>query len=162
MDQNPRPFAEARDLLFTRLRDAVQGNRNEQEAAAEIRTFLGYAPVLDAMAIRLVREPNWSKQKQEITESMEAARADSKHHPAAILRQVIEAVLSREHEQKLVSNLKPVLEPLAKATGWSDWAQLYSIDEQCARVLARHLDFPTKSASRSSFRLTWLLHTKST
>lgn len=144
MDQNPRPFTEARDLLFTRLRDAVRGNRNEQEAAAEIRTFLGYAPVLDAMAIRLVREPNWSKQKQEITESMEAARADSKHHPAAILRQVIEAVLSREHEQKLVSNLKPVLEPLAKATGWSDWAQLYSIDEQCARILARHLDFPTK------------------
>jgi hypothetical protein len=143
MDQNPKPFTEARDLLFSKLRDAVQGNRSQEQAAPEIRAFLGYAPVLDAMAIRLTREPNWALQKQQIASSMDAARGDGKHRPAALLRQVIEAVLAREHEQKLVSNLKPVLEPLAKAANWSDWPLLYSVDEQCARVLARHLDFTT-------------------
>lgn len=143
MVQNPRPFAEARDLLFEKLREAVRGNRADAQATSEIRAFLGYAPVLDAMAVRLASNPNWAAQKQEIVVSMDVARGDSKHRPAAILRQVIEAVLTREHEQKLLSNLKPVLEPFAKAAKWSEWDRLYSLEEQCARVLARHLDFAT-------------------
>lgn len=143
MEQNPRPFAEARDLLFEKLREAVRGNRTDAQASSEIRALLGYAPVLDAMAVRLASNPNWAAQKQEIIASLEAVRGDGKHRPTAILQQVIEAVLAREHEQKLLSNLKPVLEPFAKAAGWSNWDHLYSLDEQCARVLARHLDFST-------------------
>lgn len=142
MLQNPQPFDEVCGLLFERVREAVRGNRREPEATSEMEAFLGYAPVLDAMAVRLASNPNWAAQKQEIA-ALETSRGDSTQRPAAILRQILEAILAREHEQKLLVNLKPLLEPYARASRWSEWDRLYSLDEQCARVLARHLDFPT-------------------
>lgn len=147
MRQNPGPFIEARDLLFGKLREAVRGARTEADARDDVRAFVGYAPVLDAMAVRLASNPNWVAQRNDIEASLTAGSGPVEFRPAMILRQVIDAVLSREHEQKLLANLRPVLEPTAQALGWSNWPILYNPDEQCARVLARHLGVPTDIGS---------------
>lgn len=127
------PFAEARDLIFSHLEQAIEPSA---QAPSEMREdFLGYAPVLDAIAVLLAGESNLVRLIESLKRGLAAAEATH----TAVLEQVISQVLEREQQQKLVKNLQPILLPVAITLGWSDWNILYTKPEQHARVAARML-----------------------
>lgn len=59
MDQNRQPFRAARDTLLDGLSKAVVGVAPPEASRVEAGAFIGYAPVLDALAFRMSRETNW-------------------------------------------------------------------------------------------------------
>lgn len=141
MDDNPQPFQAARDTLLDGLSKAVMGTETTESAKIQSREFIGYAPVLDALALRMSKETNWIALRASTTESSKRIdQAESLLRPAALLREVVLGVFEREREQKLIKNVKPTLEPLAKSVGWSEWDEVYDTPEQCARLITKVLN----------------------
>ena len=128
-------FEQARDLLFSQLGEAINPSGGEKENR-DATAFLGYAPVLDAIAVLLEEEQNYHAliNKLRAEERLPAARPDLRR--TRLLATVMEYILEREHQQKLVLNLKPVLTP---PKGWASWEKLYSPTEQKTRLLGRLL-----------------------
>lgn len=119
-------FEQARDLLFSQLGEAINPSGGEKENR-DATAFLGYAPVLDAIAVLLEEEKDYHAliNKLHAEERLPAARPDLRR--TRLLATVMEYILDREHQQKLVLNLKPVLAP---PRGWASWEKLYSPAEQ--------------------------------
>ncbi len=146
LDDHPAPFAEARDLLFRHLEKALQ--QGPKAAAA----FLGYAPVLDSMSVLLGGESNLKQLIEQLRKGLAGANGAARGGYAGILDLVVRRILDREHAEKLVQILKPTLEPLAAAHGWSSWETLYTPDEQCRRLLGvilgiQGIDLPLSAPS---------------
>jgi hypothetical protein len=128
-----QPFIEARDLVFDHLRRVIAGHGAEERDTAE--NFLGYAPVLDAVATLLAGETNYA----ELTSNLESEigqLTDVKNAPAVLLRKIVETILEREHAQKILTNLKRLLENDAKRAGWKNWESLYDVGQQCKLLMA--------------------------
>ncbi len=129
---HPQPFVEARDLVLDQLELAVGGEVAINEEAS--REFLGYAPVLETVAVLLAKESNF----QEFSAGLRSVSSKVKRQtdrPLAVLEHVIDRLLEREQRQKLQANIRPALEAVAAEAGWSDWDSLYSPDEQKTRLL---------------------------
>lgn len=140
---HPEPFREARDLLLDRLEAAIAGSQPNEVTAAEARDFVGYAPVLEAVSVLLAGEGNLGQLRARLErEARSGAATGESDRPAALLRNVVKRILEREHEAKLVANIKPALQALAQQAGWADWARLYTVEEQCERLVAKLLDIP--------------------
>ena len=132
-------FEEARNLLFSQLDIAIDpagGNEDTREAAA----FLGYAPVLDAIAVLLESKQNYHALANQLREEEQKAGATSGSGRMDLLKMVVERILEREQE-RMLQNLVRELAGQAPA-GWRDWKQLYTPAEQRARLLARILGDP--------------------
>jgi hypothetical protein len=129
-------FAQARDLLFSQLGEAIDPSGGEKETR-DAAAFLGYAPVLDAIAVLLEEEQNYHAliNKLHTEGRLPASRPELRR--TRLLATVMEYILDREHQQKLVKNLQPVLTP---PKGWTSWDKLYSPPEQKARLLGRLLN----------------------
>jgi hypothetical protein len=127
--QQAKAYVEARGALF----DLIYKVFGMSEAAAwsdeRIRDFLGYAPVLEALATYL-DVPNYFSFMQELG----SEPIDGKD-PWQFLTDVVTRILKRE-QTKMTDAVRGKLEAHAKAAGWSDWSNLYGPDEQLNRVLA--------------------------
>lgn len=135
------PFAAARDKIFDLLSHAVTGGRDDRHGASA-EMFLGYSPVLDAVSVLLASEKNFAALQQEIAR-FEAGVGDAQvRGPVAILRRVVETIMTREQQQKLIPNMRQAIEAVAEKSGWSRWDTLYSITEQSARLLGIYLQAP--------------------
>lgn len=133
------PFVEARDLLLKHLRIAIDGTTNGDQMSPEAREFIGYAPVLDAVAVLFARESNLASLRSQLEQDLLGLVGASHNKPSALLAKIVERILQREHSEKLVKNIKPALMTHASQAGWSAWDSLYTIDEQCERLLGRVL-----------------------
>ncbi len=156
-----QPFEGARDLMFRHLEQAIQGPAGAAQAAAA-REFLGYAPVLEAVAILLAGERNYSELRSTLEQQLVGVDKDA---PLNLLRNVVERILERERVEKVQRNLRPALESIADTSNWSDWDSLYTPDEQCKRVLgqvlgiAPEIPFDGSSSLRAQYELqiaTWV------
>jgi hypothetical protein len=133
-------FEAARDLVFSQLDKAIDppsGDKDTREAAA----FLGYAPVLESIAVLLDEERDYNALVIKLQGEERRPESKTGSRRIHLLRRVVEHILEREQGQKLLHNLRPLLAAQAPA-GWSDWEDLYSPAEQRARLLARILDDP--------------------
>jgi hypothetical protein len=131
-----KPFTDARHAILSRLERAVSGDGAIKGDAA--REFLGYAPVLETVAVLLAKEGNYTA----FVTSLDKIGTQPKRQldrPLAVLEHVVNRLLEREQTQKLQHNIKPVLEHLATSIGWNAWESLYSPDEQRTRLLGRIL-----------------------
>jgi hypothetical protein len=131
------PFENVRDLIFERLAYAINGTKDMGALTSAAKDFLGYAPVLDAISVLLAGTTNFEELKVQITQEFEASITSTRYAAAMLLRKIIEAILSREHKQKLVHNIKPAIEDVAKQIPWNSWDSLYTPEEQSERILAR-------------------------
>lgn len=129
IEEHRGPFFDARNLILDHLQKAVIGNEQITDDVA--REFLGYAPVLETVAVLLAKEGNF----HEFIESLKSMGREDIDRPLAVLSHVVTRLLAREQSQKLQSNIKPALESIAAETGWNKWDDLYSPDEQKARLL---------------------------
>lgn len=119
--EHKQPFIEARDLILDQLQRAVIGDDAGTKEAA--REFLGYAPVLETVAMLLAKERNY----HEFIESLKTMGKQTKQkpdRPMAILEHVVTHLLDREQKMKLQTNIRPALEKVAEETGWSAWHEL--------------------------------------
>src|SRR5262249_16422685 len=105
-------------------------------ASIEARAFLGYAPVLDAVAVLLTTETNYAALAADLTEAAASTpTGSSTYRSTALLRNVVERVLDREKNEKLVRNIRPALQAAASDHHWAQWEDIYSLSEQCVRLL---------------------------
>ena len=133
---HPQPFIEARDLVLNQLERAVAGGASIKEEAA--REFLGYAPVLETVAVLLAKEANYQEFTASLT-SLAKKTEQTRNQPLAVLEHVVTRLLEREQKEKLQKNIKPALEKVAAEANWNAWESLYSADEQRTRLLSRIL-----------------------
>jgi hypothetical protein len=129
----------ARGILFEQLARALSADDNSNAAAEQF--FLGYAPVLDAIAVLLAKEQNFERLKQELLK-YESQGVPTRSRGLLLVQHVIERILQREHEEKLAKLIQPALANDAHKYGWSSWERLYTPQEQCERLLRHILKLP--------------------
>ena len=133
-------YHEARERLFDFLADRLLPHRlrpgGDPEIAedwpARIRSFLGYAPVLETIAEYLASYANNYQALISDLSAMESDPYNSGNAQLTMLRRVVWRLLKRE-QGKVVTQLRKLV-PDSEAT---DWEQIYGPDEQCRRVLGR-------------------------
>jgi hypothetical protein len=133
------PFREARALILDGLGQAISGSQPTEATTQEARDFVGYAPVLDAVSVLLAGEGNWNQLRSRIRSEVDGI-SQTRNRAATLLRVVVDGILQREHQAKLVANIKPALQSVASQANWSQWETLYMPEEQCARLVAKLLD----------------------
>lgn len=133
--QQPQPFKDAQTRLFEVVFELFSVNTVDAWDDTRVRSFLGYAPVLEALTGYLdVR--NYRAFIQELEEGAGAAS-----DPWEFLGDVVRRLLVRE-KGKVQNAVVGSIGAAAARRGWSDWESLYLPEEQCARVLARSLSVP--------------------
>lgn len=128
---NRQPFEELREALFAKVFAAL-GMEKPDWTSERAQRFLGYAPVLAAMASFL--EVQNVKNYQVALNQMKKAKVPRSLW--SFLAELVQAVLERER-RKTLEGIRPTLQPTADHLGWSKWDSLYGSAEQCARVNAR-------------------------
>lgn len=100
---------------YTRARDSVLGSLRRSSTGALADAFVGYAPVLDAVAAMLINRPNFLAIRQEFEDT-----SDTVTGRVRLLSRILEDLLVREQGK---------VAPLAKDLGL-DPASTYAPDEQ--------------------------------
>ena len=140
--QQATPFAAARDALFALVYRLFNLQNANPWGDDRIRSFLGYAPVLEALTEYLY-VGNYMILVREIE------REDSKPtDPWQFLNDIVSRLLIREH-LKVRDVLRPALKAVAQKAGWSDWDLFYKPDEQSVRVLAHSLNIAVEEKKSS-------------
>jgi len=132
-------YREARDVIFGELRSAFTGPASGM--LEDANAFLGYAPVLDAVATLLAKEANFATLIGDLQ-----GGASGQTTSIGLLAKIVERILVREQDEKVDKNVRPAMAATAASHGWSNWAGLYAENEQCSRLLARILGTATPPA----------------
>ncbi|MEO3839882.1 hypothetical protein [Streptomyces sp. B22F1] len=122
-----KPFAEARDALFAALASAVVQDAQDIWENADIRDFLGYAPVLDVMAEYLAVD-NFNSVATTLTVS-----PSGEFGRWRLVADVIDQLMIRE--QKKFTNQFVEIEDFQRHGNRELEAVLYTPEEQCGRLL---------------------------
>lgn len=123
------PFEQARDSLFNRIQAAV--STENAEGGIDAPSFLGYAPVLVALAGYL-EVGNYQALAHRLDDGMQPG-SEGREGLWAFLRDIVVDLLLRE-QPILVDKLPAHVRDAIPA---DRLGQLYSPEEQCARLLAR-------------------------
>jgi len=126
--QQAGPYVKARDALFDLIYGLFDVPAGDAWSDHRVRTFLGYAPVLEALADYM----DLGNYMALLTELQAGAGAVS--DPWQFLAGIIEKLLEREHG-KVQSAVRGNMESTARNLNWSEWGTLYSPEEQCTRIL---------------------------
>jgi len=128
-------YEHARDGVLAKLGAAFSPGAAKSENG--FLSFIGYPPVLDAIATLLRKERNYHRVQQVLSDATEG------HLEIDLLIRISDYLLNREHDEKALPNF---IEALAAEAGGSLGQELrqslYNREEQCARVLSRALDRP--------------------
>ena len=128
------PFEDARDALFQRVEAAI--GADDDTSGVNASSFLGYAPVLVALAGYLT-VGNYQALSQHLKRDARFMSIETSGL-WSFLRGIVVDLLERE-QGKLVNNLPPEVQSAIPRSRRSD---LYSPREQCSRLLARAAGSP--------------------
>lgn len=129
-------YEQARDDVLAMLGAAFAPSGDGSDA---FLSFIGYPPVLDAIATLLRTEPNYHRVSQALS------GGDGNNLEVGLLIRIADFLLNRERKEKALPNF---IDDIATAAGGQVGdelrGRLYDANEQCARVLARALgrEFP--------------------
>ena len=133
-------YAQARDGILEKLGAAFLPATADRKADRDMfLAFIGYPPVLDAIATLLKSERNYYRLQQALGDG-----ADGQGElETNLLIRISDYLLKREREEKALPNF---IEPLANTVGGQRGERLrtmlYGSEEQCARVLGLALSRP--------------------
>lgn len=134
--QHREAFEEARDILFGRIQQLL----GDSWADDKVSSFLGYAPVLAALAEFLAYDRNYGAVVRRLSSGSSSS--------GELLDGVIGEILRREQQDKFLPQARSQLAgPETAAWGDKEWAQLFSPQEQCRSLLSAVLR--TKIEGRS-------------
>jgi len=137
--QQPRPFADARSGLFDLIYSLLGVQANGAWSDSRVQSFLGYAPVLEALAEYLY-VGNYMSLVGELRSGVSAI-----DDPWRFLAQIVARLLERE-KKKVQLLVRDNLEVVADEVHWSAWESLYGAAEQCTRILSHVMNAPTSPA----------------
>lgn len=134
--QHREAFEKLRDERIDEIATALVGEKAEAASSwGDVRTFLGYAPVLLVLGEYLAVGNPYAAQRR-----LSGVTADSD----TILLEIVASILRREQE-KVRDQLWQVLEAmLPAAEDWDGKEHVYSVEEQNVRLLQRHLNLQLK------------------
>jgi len=119
-------FQKAIESIFSTIYNAFSYNDKNAWDSLSIKSFLGYAPVLQAIAAFLSNLTNF----QDVTAILDDGLLDVK--TTRIVSRIMEDLLKRE-QGKLIGALKE--RKIPGSTTWDNWQILYSPGEQIERML---------------------------
>lgn len=134
--EHPEPFERARERIFEQVRRAISTQGADSDLAPE--AFLGYAPVLSALAGYLTHQ-NYERLDHELQQTIAELRPGHPNSVWAFLRRLLEGLLSRE-QGKLRDRLDDGLRARLEAA--TDVTSLYDAAEQSERLLGPVLGVP--------------------
>jgi hypothetical protein len=127
-------YAEARDYVLSKLQAVF--NSSTSKGAVDFLSFIGYPPVLDAVATLLRTEKNFHSLVNSFT-------AEDANVEVGLLHNIASYILVRERDQKVLTNIVQPLTDTAPAAMRSDaLARAFLPREQCLRLLAYCLGEP--------------------
>jgi hypothetical protein len=126
--QQRGPFIDVRTRLFNLIYRLLGVSRERAWDDVRVGTFLGYAPVLEALSDYL-NHPNYQSLINELENE-----AGATHDPWRFLEEVVHRLLLRERD-KQQDALRTSLGSSAKEASPAVWTNLYSEHEQCRRAL---------------------------
>jgi hypothetical protein len=122
-------YVKARDRILDLLGNAFRGVESVGEE--EFFAFIGYPPVLDAIATLLKRERNFHRLLERLDQS---GGVDME---VSLLLRIAQYILARERDEKVVPNiLEPLLAELGELLEEADINEAFGEKEQCQRVVA--------------------------
>ncbi len=128
--QHRGPFNDAIDAIFGSIYDAFSIGSEVAWTNPVVRSFLGYAPVLQAIATNVSSYTNYLDVRKAVQDRVFTGNGPS------IASSIMQDLLRRE-QAKVVSALKG--KGLSGAEGWEAWDEVYSPEEQLERILLRVL-----------------------
>jgi len=137
-----KPFSDVRAEVFRVVYDLFDVAPNAAWQDRRVRDFLGYAPVLEAVAEYLY-VGNYAALLEELRKQAAAAR-----NPWQFLADIVGQLQVRE-QKKVAKAARERLGAKAADLKWAQWDSLYQSDEQCARVLGHALRQPSGAAPKS-------------
>ena len=131
-------YKQARDGVLNKLGAAFSPVSSDDITNRDVfLSFIGYPPVLDAIATLLQTERNYYRIQQAIGDG-----SDEQLETNLLIR-ICDYLLRREHEEKALPNfIEPLADTVRGSLGRHLRATLYDRDEQCARVLSLALNRP--------------------
>ncbi len=127
-------YEQARDIVLDKLGSAFSGIASDSQDS--FLSFIGYPPVLDAVATLLDAEHNYHRIQQALDVGGGGTDLEIK-----LLIRISDYLLERDHQEKALPNfIQPILADMPTPQAQSLSQVLYDCDEQCARVLAHALD----------------------
>jgi hypothetical protein len=124
-------YIQSRDLILSKLSDAFsqEGDR--------FLSFVGYPPVLDAVATLLDGEKNYHRL------STEVGGGTGKEIEKNLLWKITGYIMERERAEKVVPQLvEPIASELKEEDRAAATSSAYSTEEQCVRLVAHCLGEP--------------------
>lgn len=100
--------------------NAVKRNITEEES----RSFLGYAPVLEAISKHIKTSPNRAKLISELSGQTDCV---------SLIMRIMKDLLDREQNKKVVPGIVRSLGPAHPE--FTDWSSLYGLEEQLVRIV---------------------------
>lgn len=148
--QHRQAFAKARDMFFERAVEVLGARARGGEISwnnPAVRSFLGYAPVLVAVAkylatVEEVREYAVLEEKLRQTQVSAGPTAAWE-----LFENILDGILERE-QQKACGVIKPRLTTTAARFCWAAWETLYTATEQRLRLLCRGLNHHQRKRKR--------------
>jgi len=126
-------YCDARDAILNKLGAAFASAATDNA----FLSFIGYPPVLDAIATLLDQERDYHRLQQALSSGTEGQLEIN------LLIRIADYLLQRDHDEKALPNF---IEGIAEDAGADEHENLrqslYDHEEQCARVLARALGRP--------------------
>lgn len=129
-----------RELIFDQLAFSVSDG-SRFDAPVE---FLHYPPVLDVVARVLIEEDNPMSLRNYLSDEGATGRTA----PIQLLASVIDRILKREQEEKVVPALRGATSLTTASMNQIAWSEIYSRDEQCQRLLASVLNIRAQATPR--------------
>jgi hypothetical protein len=127
-------YAEARDYVLSKLQSAF--NPSTGKGATDFLSFIGYPPVLDAVATLLRTEKNFHSLVNSFT-------AEDANVEVGLLHNIANYILVRERNEKVLANIvRPLTETAPAAMRSEAIARAFLPREQCLRLLSHCLGEP--------------------
>lgn len=128
-------YKQARDGVLAKLSAAFSPSAANAENA--FLSFIGYPPVLDAIATLLRKERNYHRIQQAMSDGTEG------NLEIDLLIRISDYLLDREHDEKALPNfIERIAADAGGTIGQNLLNSLYNREEQCGRVLSRALGRP--------------------
>ena len=134
------PFIEAVGELFGFVYRALGVGPADAWDNENVRSFLGYAPVLQGIS-EYLDTGNYQNLIAEIRETKIGPAQTTESAPWHFLTKIVSSLLRREQD-KVINAVRPQLQPKADALGWDSWDDLFGPEEQCRRVLIKSYSLP--------------------
>lgn len=133
-------YSTARNVILEKLGTAFADHTTAK--SQDFLSFIGYPPVLDAIVALLREERNYHKLLEALSDP-EAGNVE-----IALLDRIARYILNREREEKVIPNIiKPLIEDAPGHLKDRVTSSVFSVEEQCERLIAHCLGIPLRLSS---------------